>query len=404
MYGPIYLVIVLAAIVYGSRHGLPLGAGLLLGSLVLLLTMGFGVEASLTVMVRAMREPATVSLVLVVLGIAHMGMVMSKSGAFTNLLDDARALIGRPTVLMTGIPALLSMLTIPGGAIMSASMVDELGDELGMTAVEKTTCNILFRHLWYFVYMVHPMYAMIETVSGVPLFRLFLLGLGPAVLAWVTAYKTCVRVTKSIQPSSGHRFLAARRLIYSALPILVVAVGRGILRFDFISTVAVALLVASLYGARGLDLNGVLRHAYGQLAKRPDFILGLASLGVMVFQIILVETGVTESVAQVITSYNIPLPLAAFLVPLALGLTSGSTLAAVGMSLPLFVGLVPAAVLDRYVVFIYISSLSAYVISPLHLCLVLSCEFFGVDQLQVARKALPTLVVLVGAAALLLLI
>ncbi len=404
MYGPIYLVIILSAIVVGSRRGVPLGAGLLLGSLVLLLATGFGIESSLIVLGEAARHPQTVSLVLVVLGIAHLGKVMSNNGAFANLLEDARALVRRPTALMSGIPALLSMLTIPGGAIMSASMVNELGDELGMKAVEKATCNILFRHLWYFVYMVHPMYAMIESVSGVPLIRLFLLGLGPAALAWLMAYRSCVSVTKPIQLGEGNRYRAASRLLYSALPILVVAIGRGIFRFDFVTTVVAALIVASLYGSGGLDLRGMVRHGLKQLGKRPDLMLGLASLGVMVFQKVLVETGVTDNVAALITDYNIPLPLAAFLIPLALGLTSGSTFAAVGMTLPLFVGVVPTGALDRYVVFIYISSLSGYIISPLHLCLVLTCEYFGVDQLQLARKALPALAVLVGAAALLLLI
>ncbi len=405
MYKPVVLALILAAVVTSSRRGVPLGLGLLLGSVSLALVTGMDAGTTVALLATAATRADTITLAVVVTGIAQLGKVMSHSGAFTNLLADARRLVRNQLALLSGIPALLSMLTIPGGAMMSASMVGEVGQELGLTATQKAACNNLFRHLWYFAYMIHPMYAVVEGLSGVSLGRMFVLGIGPGALAWAVALKTCTRGGQTAGPGSSARARAAGRLAYAALPILVVTVCRGIFRINFVLAVALGLAVAGLYGYTGpWDCRRLLSHYRLRLGYRPDLTLGLAALGVMVFQRFVAATGVNESLAQFISERGIPLPLAVLVLPFTLGLFSGSTYAAVGMAVPLFLTLVPAARYDRYVVFIYICALSGYMISPLHLCHVLSSQYFGVEQPRVVRQMLPALVTLITASALILLL
>lgn len=398
------LAVILIAVVVFSRRGVPLGVGLTAGSLVLGLSGDVGPATIAGVFLRTLVRPDVVSLALVVLGISWMGRVMSQSGAFTNLLTDARSLVRNQLVLLSGFPALLSMLTIPGGAIMSAGMVGEIGDELGMQAQEKAACNVLFRHLWYFVYMVHPMYAMIEGISGVRILTMLQLAIGPVALSWLVGLKTCARRGKpAVHNGNGSRLTAAGRLAYASLPILVVIVTRGILGMNFVLAVSLGLATAVLYGWHEAPDRPRLRDQVStRLRTRPDLWLGAAAVGVMMFQEFIRLTGVHQSLAGLITERGIPLPITALLVPLVLGMASGSNLAAVGMSVPLFVAVVPPALLARYVVFVYTCSMAGYMISPVHLCQVLSCQHFGTTQERVVRQMLPALLTLVAASASLL--
>lgn len=404
MFSVAALAVTLAAVVVLSRRGVPLAVGLMGSSLALGLITGVEPATIGAAFLRTVVRPDVVSLALVVLGLSCLGKVMSQSGAFDNLLLDARSLVQNQLVLLSGFPALLGMLTIPGGAIMSASMVGEIGDGLGMNGHQKAACNNLFRHLWYFAYMIHPMYALIESVSGVRLLTLFKLGVGPAALAWVVALRTCARRGEPVPGPRGHRGQAARRLAYSALPILVVAVGRGVLGMNFVGAVVLGLATAILYGWSGPWYWSRFRAHVGlRLRFKPDLWLSATAVGVMVFQEFIRLTEVNRGVAALITEQGIPLQLTALLIPLALGLVSGSNLAAVGMSIPLFVSVAPPGMLDRYVVFAYTSSVAGYMMSPVHLCHVLSCQYFGVTQERVVRHMLPTLLTLVAGSALLLL-
>lgn len=401
---PVALAVILVSVVVLSRRGIPLGLGLTVGSLVLGLLSGLGPAAMVGVFLSTLVRPDVVSLALVVLGISWMGRVMSHSGAFTNLLADARSLVRNQLVLLSGFPALLSMLTIPGGAIMSAGMVGEIGDELGLQAHEKAACNVLFRHLWYFVYMVHPMYALIESISGVRLLTMFQLAIGPVALSWLVGLRTCARPGKApAYPGNGSRLSALGRLAYASLPILVVIVARGILGMNFVVAVSLGVAAAVMYGWHGAqDRPRLADHVRARLKMRPDLWLGAAAVGVMMFQQFIGVTGVNRLLAELISEQGIPLPVTAFLVPLVLGMASGSNLAAVGMSVPLFVTVVPPALLSRYVVFIYTCSLAGYMVSPVHLCQVLSCQHFGTTQERVVRQMLPALLTLVAASAALL--
>lgn len=404
MFLPAALAVILVTVVVFSRRGVPLGLGLTVGSLALGLLGGLGPATIGGVFLSTLVRPDVISLALVVLGISWMGRVMSHSGAFTNLLADARSLIRNQLVLLSGFPALLSMLTIPGGAIMSAGMVGEIGDELGLQAHEKAACNVLFRHLWYFVYMVHPMYALIESISGVRLLTMFQLAIGPVALSWLVGLRTCARPGKAAaNPGNGSRLSALGRLAYASLPILVVIVARGILGMNFVVAVGLGVAAAVMYGWHGSQHRPRLRdHVSARLGIRPDLWLGAAAVGVMMFQQFIGVTGVNRLLAGLISEQGIPLPVTAFLVPLVLGMASGSNLAAVGMSVPLFVAVVPPALLSRYVVFIYTCSLAGYMVSPVHLCQVLSCQHFGTTQERVVRQMLPALLTLVAASAALL--
>ncbi|RLE93617.1 MAG: hypothetical protein DRJ55_03505, partial [Thermoprotei archaeon] len=85
----------------------------------------------------------------------------------TGMVDRlARGLVSalrRPRLVLMFVPAVLGVLSIPGGALMSAPIVDRVGEELGLGKAEKLFVNIWFRHL---IFLIYPLSSVILVTSA----------------------------------------------------------------------------------------------------------------------------------------------------------------------------------------------------------------------------------------------
>jgi len=96
-------------------------------------------------------------------------------------------------------------------------------------------------------------------------------------------------------------------------------------------------------------------------------------------------------IADVIGSLPVPSLLIIILVPLLLGLLTGYNLGAIALSYFLvepffdFTGISPVGLTS----IIFISSLAGYLISPIHLCNVLSSEYLKTDTTRMYKMYIP---------------
>jgi hypothetical protein len=119
-----------------------------------------------------------------------------------------------------------------------------------------------------------------------------------------------------------------------------------------------------------------------------------------VFKIILEKSGAVDALMRM-GSADMALILAAFVLPGLVGLVTGLLMACVGITMPLLMALVPAGepVLP-WLALALTTGFAGAMISPLHICFVLSCEYFKVDfAASWKRVLLPSLLFgLAGAA------
>ncbi|MFW6005915.1 MAG: DUF401 family protein, partial [Candidatus Bipolaricaulota bacterium] len=131
-----------------SQRNLALGmfvAAAVLGLTTLSLSRFFGqVEATFS-------DPSVVSLAVLVGIIAMVGGVLEEGGEMENLVRNMR--IGKRPFLGAS-PALLGMLPMPGGALLSAPMVESSGGELAGST--KAVINVWFRHILFMIYPLAP--------------------------------------------------------------------------------------------------------------------------------------------------------------------------------------------------------------------------------------------------------
>jgi len=111
----------------------------------------------------------------------------------------------------------------------------------------------------------------------------------------------------------------------------------------------------------------------------------------------------SRGIGQAMRAYHVPPALVAFLLPFVMGVLTGWTGAALGMTLPFLVE--AGAIVDaRTIMLAYTGSMFGVLASPVHLCLILTKEHFKADLPRVYRGLVPPLIGMTAAAAALALV
>jgi len=101
--------------------------------------------------ISAFTDPSTTLLAIAVGVIPIIGGILKDTGQMDNLVKNMR--IGKRTFLAVS-PALLGMLPMPGGALLSSPMVEKAGP--GISKEKKCALNVWFRHILFLIYPLTP--------------------------------------------------------------------------------------------------------------------------------------------------------------------------------------------------------------------------------------------------------
>jgi Uncharacterized conserved protein len=94
-----------------------------------------------------------------------IGGVMEESGQMDGLVNNLR--IGKKSFLGIS-PALIGMLPVPGGALLSAPLVERVGE--GIEPGRKASLNVWFRHILFLIYPISPELIVSIEIAGLDVY------------------------------------------------------------------------------------------------------------------------------------------------------------------------------------------------------------------------------------------
>jgi integral membrane protein (TIGR00529 family) len=119
--------------------------------------------------------------------------------------------------------------------------------------------------------------------------------------------------------------------------------------------------------------------------------------GAMLFKFTMETSGAVSHLSRYFTETGIPLLPILFLLPFISGLLTGLTVGFVGGTFPLILSLAGGAHLNQ-ITFAFASGFAGVLLSPVHLCLVLTREYFKADMWGIYKKTIPaTIIIMAGA-------
>ncbi|MFH1008066.1 MAG: DUF401 family protein [Candidatus Latescibacterota bacterium] len=325
----------------------------------------------------------TLELTVILTLITAFSAVLRESGTLDRLTSSLKQLAHSTRFVAAGLPALIGFLPMPGGALFSAPMVDSAFENIPISAEKKSFINHWFRHIWEYSWPLYPGVILTVELTGYPLGRFILYQLPLTAVAIIAGALTALRdiPPPTSSPQMGTHDHPIRQMFYSIFPILVVivlSIGIG-LHLIFAFLVGIALAVAMERQQFKHPIPNVLKKS---ISLNTFFLV----VGIMAFKQTLETTGVIASMADAFSRYGIP-PFPLFIIlPFLVGLVSGLTVAFVGVAFPIVFPLIDLTGSGiGYVVLAYASGFAGVILSPVHLCLILTKEHFQAEMKGIYR-------------------
>ncbi|MBN1856031.1 MAG: DUF401 family protein [Dehalococcoidia bacterium] len=339
----------------------------------------------------------TLRLLAIVICALTMSRIMEMKGLLVRLAN-ALETIG-PKLAIQVAPVAIGLLPLPGGAVVSATAMKDLVRRLKLSPEQATFVNFWFRHLCEFATPVYPGVIMAGVFLAMPLSTV-LLHLAPiwilmlasgALLSW-----RILRDSPASDKKGAPRSNVLRELARSAWPVALVFL-LVVLGMD--AAPAFMVTVLALILQQRLSVPEIKSgFAYGFNLK-IIFLL----CAVMVFKSVVEASGAAQALFDEMQAFGMPEVVVLIALPMLIGFSTGLSSAMVGISIPLVMPFIIAG--DTFNGWAFLVAYGAgglgYLLSPLHLCLILSAEYFHARLLDVYRYLLPpAAVVLTGITAL----
>ncbi|HHH85017.1 MAG TPA: DUF401 family protein, partial [Firmicutes bacterium] len=260
---------------------------------------------------------------------------------------------------------LIGLIPMPGGAMVSAPFVGQIGQNLHMMGEEKAFVNYWFRHVWEFGWPLYP--AVILFMNGfVPIrFSYIFLGMLPFMIIAILAGFFMIRHVKAPLKFGVVNWIELLRIIY---PIVLLIILYAAFRLNILVSLGVSVLIFVF--AEKIPVKTF----FSAFRKIRYISMLFLIFGAMFFKTIVQQGEIFGNVGNVT-----PWIMALFFIglPLIVGFATGLTVAGVSIAFPVFMALFPDFGL-LHVLALYAFVFVGIILSPMHLCLVLTVDYFEV--------------------------
>jgi hypothetical protein len=275
------------------------------------------------------------------------------------------------------------MLPSLGGAYFSAPMVKEATAGLKMSQEEKAFINYWFRHPWEYILPLYPGILLAAAVSGIPLYSLIFANMVCALVLLMMGFIYSMRNIERGNPDGLPAKKRAKRISWeSFLPVtavlLLVMLARVELHYALLAII-LSLFFVYRYGPR--EIFRVTKYGFA-------FEVIVLIIGIMLFKETMEASGAVRNLSSFFLEQGIPVLPILCLLPFITGLLTGHTVGFVGSTFPLIISIGGQASLQN-ISLAFASGFVGVLLSPVHLCLVLTRQYFGADLWGVYRKIIP---------------
>lgn len=391
--------VVLVLILVLLRKKMNIGYVLLIGSSALFILYQMDFPSIAATIKNTVVSSITIKLLLALSLIRVLELILREKSILAAMMSASKILFRKRRAIIISMPMLIGMLPSLGGAYFSAPMVKEATTGLSISQEEKAFINYWFRHPWEFILPLYPGILLASAVSNIPLYSLIQANIVGALLLLATGFLFAMKgVEKNVRPVDANRKnaeLINRKVmigeIASFLPILtvlsLVVFFHMELHYALLATI-VPLVIVYRYGP--IAIFRIARHGFA-----PEVILMI--FGTMLFKETMEASGAVQNLSSLFVSQNIPLLPILCILPFVTGVLTGITVGFVGSTFPLLISMSGGASL-AHITLAFSAGFIGVLLSPVHLCLVLTKEYFKADLWGIYKKTVPaSAVIFIGA-------
>jgi Uncharacterized conserved protein len=340
-----------------------------------------------SLMATTLLDYQTLRLLAIIACALTLSRLMEVKGLLTKLAATMER-IG-PKLAMHLTPAVIGLVPMPAGALVSAIALRDLVKRMCLAPEQATFINYWFRHIWEYSLPVYPAIITASVLLSVQLSSVTITLLPMTALAIAFGALSSYRILKLKKPQETKENPSgsiAYNLLGAAWPILLL-IALVLPGVDAVIAFPLTLaLLALQQRAKWPELKKSFKYGLD-----PKILLLLYA--VMLYKTTIESSGTAYALLSDMEGIGLPALVILAALPLLMGFATGVGMAAVGISFPLLLPfLTPGTEFNSYALLLaYTSGEVGLLLSPVHLCLTLSAEYFKANLAKVYRYILPPL-------------
>jgi len=393
----IKLLVIIAVIIFLIRRKWNLEYVILLASLLVGVFFNFNPIQIGNIFILSLIDPTTLKLFGIIVLVYILSGVLRRAGSLRNLADSLQGLIKDYRLILAFVPALLGLIPMPAGAMFSAPIVKEVGDRVGLTPEEDVFVNYWFRHIWEFVW---PLFSVMILFAGILKVEIqevisvqYPLTIVTVTVGFIWIYKNFKKDTTLINKKDI--LFNLKKLFSGIWPILLIIILVLGTKTDLLLSLTIVILSLIF-----LNINKFSLKALREIIRNdvnPSVVILIASI--MFFKRMLQVSGGVEIIPEAFAKLGIHPFIVLFIIPFFIGIMTGIGTAAIGIGLPVLLPIIVQGETNLYYAMLaFTGSFAGAMISPMHLCLVVTKNYFKADMGKIYKiLILPLIIVTLSA-------
>ncbi|MDH5375065.1 MAG: DUF401 family protein [Candidatus Bathyarchaeota archaeon] len=339
-----------------------------------------------TVIFETTVNPLTISLVIATFGIMLLSLLYKETKVIDDLSKSLSRIANNSKLVVSTLPAIIGLLPVAGGALMSAPLVEAETDKLGLKADKKTYVNVWFRHTIFPVYPINQVLILTAMLTGLTVTSIIIRQIPVVISMVIVGYLIGLWKTPTADKKKNSKTSLGpelKRFIITFSPILATIIA--VIGFNVNVAISAFIGVAVLLIVAKPNLK-VFAKPFRNWAI---YGITLAAYGAFLLRNVVEAIGISEIFGAFVANGSVDILLLLTVIPAVLGFFVGSPLGGVAISYSILAGVLSFT--PKSAALLSISTYLGYVISPTHLCLVLTADYFKCPLGKLYKYLIPSL-------------
>jgi len=318
--------------------------------------------------VAATKE--TIQLAAAIILVLVFNDLWKESGQLDLVIDKIEHIFQDARITMAMLPAIMGLMPIMGGAYLSAPLVDQSSAKLELESEDKSFINYWFRHIWEYCLPTYPGVILSASILGCSILTVvsynFLLS-AAAIIGGISIGLWGLEkphLEEHEKPERVGHFV----FLFASLPLALLLILALVFKIDMSYVLIITILVSILIYRIPLKTLLVI------FKKNFSWSMLLIVFAVMYFKDIIQVSGAMQLLSNDFNALGVSLIWLAILMPFVIGILTGMTVAFVGMAFPLLLSLSNNL---AFLPLAYAAGFCGVLLSPTHLCLVMTRQYFN---------------------------
>ncbi|BAL80940.1 DUF401 family protein [Caldisericum exile] len=372
----VFLIFALVLVGIFVRLKINIAISIFLTAIITSLFKGLGFFAVLHLMLKTLMHVDTINMIFVIIIVTYLGELLKTSYLLSDITSDFKKILS-PKAFLPLFSLVVGLLPMPGGALVSAPMVEEGASDVEIYPNEKALLNFWFRHVWEPISPLYPEFLLGVSILGTTIGKVISIQWPISLGMLLSGIVFIIPLIKSdTKPKDRISLFLALDIAKNLSTIILIFVMLLIFK-------KLPSFIAMLFGLLYLViLRKVPLHTLKVSFKyKKVFEYAFLIYSIFFLREIVTSTNFAQSVFIELQQLGAPEHLILFALPFSIGFLAGISSASIGIAYPLLMPLLKVhnVLVSSNVLIAYLGVWTALLFTPMHLCLSLSVDYFKTE-------------------------